>query len=415
MSNYLAIATVTATLRRMLAATVPDDVPSATATAVRPDESAVGLPGTGVNIYLYQVSPNGAWRNADLPTRDRRGNVSQRPRIALDLHYLLTFYGDEGDLEPQRVLGSVVRTLHARPYLTREAIRNTILDPEFIYLAGTADTPASDLAEEIELVKFTPVPFDLEELSKLWSVLFQTTYALSMAYLGTVVLIEAEETPRRALPVRERGIFVFPFQRAVIDRVISEDGADEPIEMGDTIVIEGSQLAGSIERVRVGVADLQPLPNSVTPTQLSIALTDPALRAGVQGVQVVYTNGSESNVAALVLRPAITVGAVTATEVTISFDPAVGRVQRVVLYLNELNPPSDREPRAYSFGAPADNGITDPMVDETTEITFAISDVEPHTYLVRVQVNGAENVLEVDTNEASPTFGFYVGPTAVIP
>ncbi len=74
------------------------------------------------------------------------------------------------------MLGSVARTLHARPYLTREAIRDAILDPEFAYLAGTTDTPASDLADEIELVKFTPIPFSLEELSKLWSVLLQTTY-----------------------------------------------------------------------------------------------------------------------------------------------------------------------------------------------------------------------------------------------
>lgn len=415
MSNYLAIATVTATLRRRLAATLPGDVPSAQATAVRPDQSAAGLPKTGVNIYLYQVSPNGAWRNADLPTRDQRGNVTQRPRIALDLHYLLTFYGDERDLEAQRVLGSVSRTLHAHPYLTRQAIRATILDPEFDYLGETADTPASDLADEIELVKFTPVPFSLEELSKLWSVLLQTTYALSMAYLGTVVLIEAEETPRRALPVRDRVIGVFPIQRAVIDRVIAEVGAAEPIVMGDTIVIEGSGLAGSIDRVRVGVADLHPVPGSVTPARLRLALMDPALRAGVQGVQVVYESGSESNVGALVLRPVITVGAVTATEVTIAFDPAVGRPQRVVLHLNEVNPAADREARAYSFAAPSDNGIIDPTVDETTEITFPISDVEPHTYLVRIQVSGAENVLAVDTDETSATFGFYVGPTAVIP
>ena len=396
---------------------VPLDVSGATATAVRPDDSATGLPAnSGVNVYLYQVTPNTAWRNADLPTRDSRGNVTQRPRIALDLHYLFTFYGSEATLEAQRVLGSVVRTLHARPYLTRETIRATVVDPSYLYLAATAETPASNLAEEIELVKLTPIPLTLEELSKLWSVLLQTTHTLCMAYLGTVVLVEAEETPRRALPVRERGITVFPFQRAVIERVLSVDGVGEPVVMGGTILIEGSQLAGSIDKVRVGVADLQPVSGSVLPSQLEVELADPALRAGVQGVQVVYENGSESNVAALVLRPTITVGAVTAAAVTITFDPAVDRAQRVVLTLNEPSPPTDREPHAYSFEAPADNGITDPLIDETTQITFAISGVEPDTYLVRVQVNGAENVLEVDTTEPpGPTFGFYIGPTAVVP
>lgn len=407
MSNHLAIAAVSATLRRTLQEFVQADVASATVTALRPDAS--GLPDPGVNIFLYQVTPNPAWRNSDLPTRDSRGQVVQRPRVALDLHYLLSFYGADVNLEPQRVLGSAARALRARPYLTRESIEDMLSDPLFAFLAG------SDLADEVELVKFTPQPFNLEELSKLWSVLLQTPYALSIAYMATVVLIEADVAPRRPLPVRERNISVFPFQRASIDRVVSTDGPRAPIEMGSTMVIEGSQLAGAIDRVRVGVADLQPAANSVTPSELRVELTVPELRAGVQGVQVVYESGAESNVAALVLRPLITVGAVTASTVTIAFNPAVDRAQRVVLYLNEMNAPSSREPRAYSFEAPADNGILNPAVDETATITFSISNVEPATYLVRVQVNGAENVLETDTIEASPTFDFYIGPTAVIP
>ncbi len=417
MSNYLAIATVTATLQRTLAAGVLADVPSATATAVRPDHAAPGLPaGAGVNVYLYQVTPNTAWRNADLPTRDGRGNVVQRPRIALDLHYLLTFHGSEAALERQRVLGSVVRTLHARPYLTREAIRETLLDPHYDFLAETADNPAADLAEEVELVKLTPVPLNLEELSKLWSILLQTTHILCMVYVGTVVLIEAEETPRRALPVRERDIRVFPWQRAVIDRVVSDGGPAAPIEMGGTILIEGSQLAGSIDDVRVGGASLQPVAGFVTPSRLAVALTDPELRAGVQGVQVAYENGSESNVAALVLRPLITVdpSGVTDAEIPIDFDPAVGRAQRVELYLNQLIAFPDVERRAYSFRAPADNGITDPLVDETDRVTFAISGVEPDTYLVRVRVSGAENVLEASAG-GSPALGYYTGPTVDVP
>ena len=73
------------------------------------------MPTTGVNVFLYQVTPNAAWRNADLPTRRANGDLIQRPQAALDLHYLLTFYGDESLLQPQRVLGSVVRTLHCGP------------------------------------------------------------------------------------------------------------------------------------------------------------------------------------------------------------------------------------------------------------------------------------------------------------
>ncbi len=51
-------------------------------------------------------------------------------------------------------------------------------------------------------------PLNLEELSKLWSVFFQTAYKLSMAYIANLVLIEADaETPRPTLPVRSRNIY----------------------------------------------------------------------------------------------------------------------------------------------------------------------------------------------------------------
>src|SRR5437763_1952031 len=94
-SNFLAIATVTEALRQLLDEVVKEDVSGATATAVRPASNGSELAEVGVNVYLYQASPNTSWRNEDLPSRREDGTAIQRPRAALDLHYLLTFYGDE--------------------------------------------------------------------------------------------------------------------------------------------------------------------------------------------------------------------------------------------------------------------------------------------------------------------------------
>jgi len=389
MSNHLALATVTATLRRVLQSTLPADVTGADATALRPDAPASNLPDPGVNIYLYRATPNPSWQTVDLPTRDRSGAVLQRPRIPLDLHYLLTFYGDQATLAAQRVQGSVVRTLHARPVLTRDQIIATITDPAFSYIAD------ADLADEIELVKLAAVPFTLEQLSQLWSVMIQTPYVLSMVYQASVVLLEATDTPRRALPVRERLIAVATFQRAVIERVVAADDASAPIVFGDTAAIVGSSLDGTIARIRVGVADLAPVPDSISPSQVLVALNDPDLRAGIQGLQIVYESGAESSVGALVLRPDIAVDTdgVTATAIPVDFQPEVGRDQRVILHLNELAPPDTRPARAYSFDAPSDNGLTDPEATETGSITFDIVGVEAGDYLVRTQVAGAENAL----------------------
>lgn len=417
MSNFLAIATVTASLRHALGPEVAAAVPGATVTTMRPDAPSAANPEARVNFYLYQVTPNAAWRNADLPTRRADGQLAQRAQVALDLHYLLTFYGDEGRLEPQRLLGSVVRTLHARPLLTRQSIRTTLSDPTFSFLAD------SNLADAVELVKFTPTALALEELSKLWSVFLQTPYTLSVAYQGTVILIEAEDTPQVAPPVRARNLYAVPFRQPVIEQILSQAGrdqpvlAEQPILSGYTLVIVGQRLMDDVTHVIIGGIETAPAPENVSDTQIRVPL--PAgLQAGVQGVQVVQQlsmgtppaphRGVESNVAAFVLHPTVTATAthvssrtvngtsLVTDDITVTFDPPVGKSQRVIALLNEINPPPDRPPRAYSFRAPLRSQPTDP--DQATSLTIRATDVVAGNYLVRVQVDGAESPLQVDAN-----------------
>jgi hypothetical protein len=415
MSNFLAIAAVTATLRQILQSAVGTDVAGANVSTLRPDTPENGDAEPRVNLYLYQVTPNAAWRNADLPTRNPAGRLVDRPQVALDLHYLLSFYGNEGQLTPQRLLGSVARTLHARPVLTRQTIRDTIASPSYNFLAG------SNLADDVELVKFSPIAMSLEELSKLWSVLLQTPYTLSVAYQGTVVLIESEESHQAALPVRERKLYVAPFRQPVIEEVQSQAGPNQPIEEGGTLIIRGHRLSGETTQVRIGGSD-PVTPTAVSDTEISLPLTElplpdallPAgtLRAGVQGVQVVHPmllgdppaprRGVESNVAAFVLRPRI-VAPVTASNpqasVTVTLEPDVGQRQRVVLLLNEFESDS---PSAYSFPAPSRAGDTDSIV-------FPISGVKAADYLVRVQIDGAESALIANAA------GKYDSPKVTIP
>jgi hypothetical protein len=213
MSNHLSIAAVTATLRRMLQTAIDSDepnIPEAKVSAVRPNAPAAELPATGINVFLYRVTPNVALRSADLPTRRGEGTVVQRPRAALDLHYLLSFYGDEKRLEPQILLASAVRALHASPVLDRHAILPAVRDPG-VPFPFPDDV---DLADDPEMVRFSPTALSLEELSKLWSVLFQTPYVLSIAYQASVLLVEAPlpKAPE-ALPVREPRVVATPFPR----------------------------------------------------------------------------------------------------------------------------------------------------------------------------------------------------------
>ena len=418
MSNFLAIATVTAALSMVLSETVVPEVNGADVTTVHPDGKHGTLPSTGVNIFLYQVTQNAAWRNADLPTRRGNGDLIQRPQAALDLHYLLTFYGDESLLEPQRALGSVVRTLHSRPVLTRDRIRQTIANAEFNPFLAT-----SNLADAIELVKFTPLPLSLEELSKLWSVFFQTNYSLSIAYQGAMVLIESEESTHPALPVRARNIYVNPFRQPHIDRVRSEVGDEKFISPGSTVVMSGQRLRGDVTKVMVGGSEETPTIANVSDTEITLPL--PAdLRAGVQGLQVVQYiemgtplvahKGVESNVAAFVLHPTIkkkpddtfdiTVSGIAtdpdgmrSASITVKVSPTVAKKQRAVLLLNEIIPPHTPSDKTHCFDSAPHDGPGDPEV--TDMLLFSISRVKPADYFVRVQVDGADSPLETLANE----------------
>ncbi len=414
MSNFLAIATVTAALKLRLKAIAETAMGvEVSVTTIRPEPPEDGASGPRINLYLFQVTPNAARRNADLPSRNAAGDLVDRPTLALDLHYLLSFHGDEDKLVPQRLLGCVTQSLHAHAVITRKMIKDTIANPIFNYLAK------SNLADEIELVKFTPIANSLEELSKLWAIFFQTPYALSLAYQGTVVSINSEESHQAALPVRERNLYVAPFRQPVIEEVRSPAGTNQPIVSGSTLVIRGQRLNGEGMQVRVGPNE--PVnPITLSDTEFHLPLTEPpfsaaALRAGVQGVQLIQPamlgtpptqHGSiESNVAAFVLQPTVvppvTVATVDSqTQVTLQLNPNVGKDQRVVLLLNELG---SATPKAYSFTAAT-------RASDTDTIAVPIRGVKkPADYLVRVQIDGAESPLNADV------IGRYVSPKVTIP
>ena len=202
MSNYLAIATVTNALSQVVRKAVPENIggPKLVVTQ-RPTVPTDGEPY--IYLYLYQVSHNAALRNADLPTRTAQGDLVRRPQVALDLHYLLAFYGDEAKLLPQRMLGAVVRDFHARPVLLRNEISDA--SDNLMNALSPPDELRSNLEAAPEQIKLAPLPLTLDELSKLWQVFLQTPYALSVVYQASVVLIEAEESVTPAKPVLRRG------------------------------------------------------------------------------------------------------------------------------------------------------------------------------------------------------------------
>src|SRR5262249_29886736 len=156
--------------------------------------------------------------------------------------------------------------------LTRQMIRDTVTDPAFSHLA------TSNLADAVDLVRFVPLSFSLEEFSKLWSVMLQTPYALSVAYSASVVLIEDEITPLTPLPVRERQVFAVPFATPVTESV-----TPQTLVSGATLTLRGRNLRGDVTKIKFG--DTLALPATVNDRQITVALPA-AVQPGVRTVQV---------------------------------------------------------------------------------------------------------------------------------
>ncbi|MET7712173.1 Pvc16 family protein [Streptomyces sp. NPDC005407] len=201
MSNALAIANVTQALALLIENNLGPEMDIAVKVETRKPPAEAPADPT-INVFLYQVTPNPSMRHTDLPTRASDGTLLKRPAAALDLHYLISAYGEESELVGQRLIGCVVRTLHEIPVLPKELIE---LAAERPYLAG------SDLAESPQRVRFTPTVMDIDETSKLWGMLHQTPYTLSVAYQASLVLIEGRERPVPAKPVERRTVRVLPF------------------------------------------------------------------------------------------------------------------------------------------------------------------------------------------------------------
>jgi hypothetical protein len=287
MSNALAIAAVTTTLRAML------DTALALAfggveVSTRPLDKARTGNADQINLFLYNTSIDAALRNT--PPRTAKPGENGEPALPIRLQYLVTAYGQgDNDSLGHRLLGEVMRVLHDHPLLSRDEIRDATVGP----------LPDSDLHTQIERVRITPLSLGLEEMSKLWTT-FQTQYRISAAYEASVVLIDSARPAVAALPVLGRGSqddtgiasaanVESPFP--TLSSVESPDPA--ALLPGETLTLRGANLSGTNVSVRIRHqlldADrvLAPLPGA-TATQLRVVVpNEPAnLPAGIYTVAV---------------------------------------------------------------------------------------------------------------------------------
>lgn len=186
MSTFRAIAAVTQRLVSIASE------PNVQITALPPDMARTGRNGNQINIFMFRSSINPAWRNQDLP--DPGGKQQPRqPLLPLDLAYLITAYGAKTqpdvirEVFAHQILGRLMLKLHDAPEWKLKDFPNN-----------------SGIKNQVDPIRITPMPMNLDEMTKLWSS-FQSAYRSSVAYEVGVVLIESDRDEVTPLPVTQRG------------------------------------------------------------------------------------------------------------------------------------------------------------------------------------------------------------------
>ena len=413
MSNSLAIAAVTATIRNILNLAAqplpfdpdPDtDLNDVTCTTRPPDKARTSEGQNQLNLFLYQTAWNGALRNANIAGPVRPNETGMTP-VALTLYYLVTAYGKNNeDLLAHRVLGRAMSLLHDRAVLLPSQIQTAL--------------PTADLSRQVERVRITPHALSGEELSKLWAV-FQTPYRVSATYEVSVVLIDSTRRTAAAPPVVIRGAaaqasmtpaypelssitFPTPAQPAARVPAPALTGPPLPASPGDEITLVGHDLSGTATAALFArpllAAPIQRTPlagSSAAALKVDFSTDHSLMPAGLYQVSARISQSADpakdrtTNLLALAIAPRIrrtTTAARTAdgVPVTVRVSPQVWPEQRASLLVGAVEV------------------VAQPHTAKTDTLQFIVPR-PAGTYVVRLRVDGVDSFL-VDYGATPPAY-----------
>ena len=410
MSDYLAVGGVSAVLKALLTTALSDGGPSTVlltppgVTNLAPDLIATGQDEPAqLNLFMYYASINPALRNLDLPSMGTNGQQLSNPPLAINLHYLITAYG-ANPFDPEILLGFAMRIFHNTPVVPRSVIQTalTALD------SGTPSNEqqlvsGSTLASQIEHIRITPEALTTEEIYRLWTA-FQVSYRPTTSYQVSVVVIQDTESFQSNLPVKRRSLVALPLTGPMITSVTPQMAA-----VGQLMTINGSNfLNGPASNTLVSFNGGAPIAAAMVQGNYLRVNVPSSLSAGVGSVSVItnVTFPSSSTphpcfasspfpfqlIPTIQLPASPPYQATQGSPLTVTVNPPVGVMQTVVVYIGDLAIPQPPLP------------ITGPATSTTVTVTVPTS-IAVGTYPLRVEVDGAQSQLTLDTNSGSPTYG----------
>lgn len=143
-----------------------------------------------LNLFLYRLTPNTGYRVRPV-TSNSDAAPPERP-LALDLHYLLTAYG-ERNFQAERLIEFALQCLDQTPVISQGMIR-AVLGLDSSATASASLPPAlsgisaAEVADQVAQIRINAFTLGLEDLLKLWSSL-QARFRLSLTYRASVALM----------------------------------------------------------------------------------------------------------------------------------------------------------------------------------------------------------------------------------
>ena len=145
----------------------------------------------GVSLFLYRVYHNGAVRTP--PGRILPDGRRQRARLPVDVHFLATAWAPRASLQHE-IAGWAMRVLEDHP----------ILD------AGLLNSYRSGVFQAEETVTLSPTDLTVEEVFRIWEVMLEHSYQLSIPYVARTLELESMRTDERYPAVQERRLEAGP-------------------------------------------------------------------------------------------------------------------------------------------------------------------------------------------------------------
>ena len=140
---------------------------------------------SGVSLFLYRIFANGLRQAPQgLPGPDGQASQSQLP---VDLHFLLTAWAPQASLQ-HTIAGWMMRVIEETPTLP----------------VGLLNQRYSNLFQHDETVTITAAELTTEELFRIWEVIANHAYQISVPYVARQVKIGANRQRTAGRAVQER-------------------------------------------------------------------------------------------------------------------------------------------------------------------------------------------------------------------